>query len=355
MIEIRAYQGSPAELTAFIRRIWTTAFHGRILFPLWSQQELEWQFFDNPHGQPDYMLAAYDGARLIGTLLAIPAEYKANVGDFQGSCAGWFTVDPAYGNSLVGHQLIDAMRARHADRKARALLGFAFPTGQGMGLEFWQAFAQTFPTMVERPVKVRVLVRVLDARRLASSSLTLGDHLTARLLGAVTPSTAGYRGSVNVRDFRPEDLPRCLTLLEQVTKRADLRYKWSPDGLAHHLQYKRVPKTLVLESNGVVEGWITFYYVEMFGRREFMTALVDEVVCGNLSGQDRQMLIYAALQRMAGDGAIAAIVLRLPVWPIASLIRAAFVPYDLGYYLFCIGADPTVRLPVTPNFYLHLR
>jgi hypothetical protein len=97
MVDIRSFDGAPEELTNFLCNVWRTAGEGRIVTPLWSGEYLNWQFFDNPHVEPDYIVVAYDRDRIVGAFLAIDGRFRAGDVIFRGSWGSWLTVAAAIG------------------------------------------------------------------------------------------------------------------------------------------------------------------------------------------------------------------------------------------------------------------
>ncbi len=74
MIEIRTYDGEPAELAAFCTGVWRDRYRDKMAVPLWSGPFMEWELLSDEPGARDFLVAAYDGGRLIG---ALPVEAGA--------------------------------------------------------------------------------------------------------------------------------------------------------------------------------------------------------------------------------------------------------------------------------------
>jgi GNAT superfamily N-acetyltransferase len=350
VLELRSFDGSVGELTAFFHRIWRDAFGGEVLIPLWSEEELAWSFFEGPVREPRYLVAAYDGAKLVGTLFARPARMSIGGEVCDASAASWLTVDPEYRRQFVAPRLVNELARRHEELGARCALGFAFPSKKGMSLEFWEAFAESFPARVRILRRVGFFVRILDGARFAGAAITLFDRVGSRLLGVVQSVPSGRRA---VRELRLEDVARCLALLDTRSASNDPRYVWSEETLAHQLLPRGIVRTYVAEEGGAVEGFINFRYLEMLGHAAFRVAVIDELVCGPaLPSRARVALVEAALARMHADGAVFGMIPRWPSTPAMLLLRTGFVPTDLGYRLLSIQPGDPVDIT---RPWLHLR
>ena len=182
MVEIRPFDGAPEEMASFLRRVWVDAGEARVLTPVWSREYLNWQFFDNPHAERDYMLAAYDRGRMVGALLAVDGRFRAGDHIFRGSWGSWLTVDPEYRIQFIAPQLVAAMCERHVAHGSRLIMGYGYPAGAGMSIEFWQAFARAWPKVVLR--------KMMSCRAEKESRIRLSMRSTSGLKSRPSPSSS---------------------------------------------------------------------------------------------------------------------------------------------------------------------
>ena len=75
MIEIRPFEGDAEELAAFTQRVWRRSYAGQMLTPLWSKEFMERDLLADGQDR-DFLIAAYDGARLVGSHPAKPIPIR---------------------------------------------------------------------------------------------------------------------------------------------------------------------------------------------------------------------------------------------------------------------------------------
>jgi GNAT superfamily N-acetyltransferase len=356
MVEIRTFEGAPEEMAEFLRRIWTSAGGGKVPTPLWSQEFLEWQFFSNPTAERDYILAAYDGTKLVAAFMALDANFRLKGRLCRGSLCSWLTVDPEYRSQFLAVQLVSAMRDRHAAHGAELFLGFGYPTDSGMSLEFWQAFARAWPDLVNTGPRIATWLRVLEPRTVLRASFTWLDKARTGLLGSMVPQIRDLKPNANVRMARAADAPACLQLLEHAARSLDVALVWDTPGLAHQLSYGSVAKTLVAVDEDDVAGWINFHYIDLAGPETMRVAIIDHFIAAARCRADlARHLLRGALLQMREDKASAAVAMRMPLWPEWTLFRCGFVPLHFGCRPILVSVRPNRQKQWSSSAYVLLR
>jgi predicted N-acetyltransferase YhbS len=356
MVEIRPFDSAPEEMASFLRGVWLDAGQGRVLTPLWSREYLDWQFFDNPHAERDYMLAAYDRGRMVGAFLAVDGCFRAGHCTFRGSWGSWLTVAPEYRGQFLAPQLVAAMCERHAARGSRLITGYGYPSLAGMSIEFWRAFARAWPDVVSIGPAIAIWVRILDAKAVIRASYSWVDTVMYGALAGLASWSRADGTHPSVRPARPEDVPACLDMLEDAAGSLPFSFVWQAPRLAHQLCYGTVAQSLVAIHDGTVVAWINFHQLQLNGRQRVPIGVIDHfVVRPPHIMRYGAALLRAALVKMRARGDAAAIILNLPLWPRSSLIRCGFVPLHLGYRRIAVWPDPKHRYPWSKNAFLLLR
>jgi GNAT superfamily N-acetyltransferase len=121
MIEIRTYDGDAATLSRFSQEVWRASYEGRVTFPLWSAQYFDWQLLTESRSR-DYLVAAYEGSKLIGTLLAEAFRFRLHGREVNGTTGSWLSVHPDYRRMGIGSKLFEEQRRRHLERDAPFML-----------------------------------------------------------------------------------------------------------------------------------------------------------------------------------------------------------------------------------------
>jgi GNAT superfamily N-acetyltransferase len=356
MVEIRPFDSAPEEMAGFLRRVWLDAGQGRVLTPLWSREYLDWQFFDNPHAERDYMLAAYDRGRMVGAFLAVDGLFRAGDHTFRGSWGSWLTVAPEYRAQFLAPQLVAAMCERHVARGSWLITGYGYPSVAGMSIEFWQAFAHAWPKVVSIGPAIAMWVRVLKLKTAMRASLSWLDTVKYGALGGLACWPRVHGTDPSVRPARVEDVPACLDLLQDAAGSLPFAFVWEAARLAHQLCYGSVAQSLVATHEGTVVAWINFHQLHLSGRERVPIGVIDHFVVPRAHiARYGAALLRAALGRMRARGDAVATILNLPMWPKSTLIRCGFVPLHLGYRRIAVWPDPKHRHPWTKRAFLLLR
>jgi GNAT superfamily N-acetyltransferase len=350
VIEGRTFEESAAELALFSQRAWHDSYRGRMPIPLWDGQYFEWQFPREAKGGRDYVVAAYEGSKLVGVLGAQPFRFRWDGEEADGTMGSWFSVSPDHQRQGIGSRLFAEQRRRHLERGERFMLGYAFTgAGASMGPRFFARLPH-----VATISKIGCWVRVLDHRAVARWAPSIMEGLAARALGVVqrAPRGSGHQG---MRRYRATDLPACLALLGELLDGVSLGFVWNRERLAHQLEHDGVAETVVAEDGGRVAGFLNYHRLEYRGRGTVLGAVVHLLAPGRLDRSRCRSLLGAALSQMAEEHVQVAVVLGLACYPKGALWGAGFVPMPRDMTLICICMDPTFPARRMERFFLYLR
>jgi GNAT superfamily N-acetyltransferase len=320
-------------------------------FPLWDPPYFDWQLLAEQSSERDYLVAAYDGSKLVGSLMGEQFRFRLYGREFNATTGSWLTVHPDYRRYGVASKLFKEQRRRHLERGAVFMLGYVYiGAAVSMGPKFWLRFPSTVILG-----KVGFWVRVFDHRAVARWELSRGDALAARTLGLFQSHPLVPHDLEGIRPYRPDDLPACLELAHGLLERVDMGYVWTAPRLAHQLHYKDVPRTIVAEEAGRVAGFVNYYRLDFMGRHPIEAAMIDLAAFGTLPHRVRRKLLLAAMGQMMGEGVKMALMLRLPCYPWRPLLAAGFVPVPRELYVICIRMDPTFSLEGATRLHVHCR
>jgi predicted N-acetyltransferase YhbS len=352
MIEIRTYEGSATEFAQFSLDVWRQTYEGRMPLPLWDAPYFEWQWMPDGGENRDFLVAAYDGAKLVGSLLGEAFRFRLHDREFDATMGSWLTVHPDYRRQGIGTRLFEEQRKRHVERGAVFHLGFGYMgSAVSMGPQFWTKLSDNTVVLG----KAGFWARVLDHRAAARWSPVRVERIGTRLLGLVQgrrPAPASFEG---IRSYRPDDLDACLDLANALTSKVDMGYVWSKPRLGRQLQHRDLPRTVVLEQQGRVGGFVNYYRVEFLARGLLPVALVDVAAFGELAGRERRRLLRAALYKMAEEGIGLALILGLPCYPKSPFFRTGFVSMPASSLLLCVRMVPEFSLNGAKRLHVHWR
>lgn len=324
MIEIRTFEEGPEELSAFCTGIWRKRYSGgKMTVPRWTPEFLEWELFTGDTRDREFLVAAYDGSRLVGALPAKPTRFHLHGEAFDATLGSYFSVDPEYQSHGVALKLNLEQCRRHRKHGARFCIGYVYlGAAEAQGKEFWLRLPRNL-TIVS---KMGLWARILDHKAIADFELSARDRWAARLLGTVQRKLRPPADASGVRPYRPADLPDCLRLAGGMSERADFGCVWTEGALARQLAFKDSPRTLVVEQNGRVEGFINYCHLELEGRTVVRAGVIDLLSIDDLQRPLVRRLFRVALSRMIDEGCHVALLPRIASYSTLPLLAAGFVP-----------------------------
>jgi GNAT superfamily N-acetyltransferase len=329
MIEIRTFEGDAEELARFTNSVWRRSYEGRMMVPLWSSRFLHRDLLPGDGTTRDYLVAAYDGAKLVGLHPARPIQVRLHAEEFPASWGSFLSVDPDYRGQRIAQQMQDELMRRHRDRGARASFGFVYlRSSHALGPKFW--FNQPEETVLVR--KLGLWMRALDHATAARFELhrleAWGSRFTALWQRPPEPPS----DSTGIRPYRPDDLPECMELVRRAGERADLAYLWDQPALESQLCWPGLSQTIVMEHGGEPAGLVNYTLWEVLGRVPCVLAVIDLLALGDLPRRDRRRLLTAAMYQMKTDGAAASVMLRGSWYGGWDLWAAGFFPMVSEYH-----------------------
>lgn len=348
MIEVRTYEEDSATVADFTRRVWSGRYDLTIPVIDWNPQYFEWQLLTGLPGARDFLVAAYDGTKLVGTLFAERMPFQLRGAPIEATMGSWLTVDPDYRGQGIAQRLAEEQRVRHRARDAKFMLGFGVLGTDGP--KFWQARPDTVVLGT-----VGFWVRMFDYRRVAAWSPSWQERLTAWLAGPFYSGAPAAPDAPELRPYQPHDLEACLGLAEAIEGDAELGYRWSAPRLAHQLAGPHLPRTWVYAKDGVVEGFLNYYLIDMKGRTNMSIAVIDLMAFGKLEKPQQKRLVARAMRAMAEEGAGLAMSLKVPTRYDSTLWSAGFAPTPKGSNFLCTVADPSLDLAGVRRLHVHWR
>ena len=341
MIEIRTFEGDAAELSEFTTGVWRKSYRGKMPVPLWSPRLFRRELLPTDDDPRDYLVAAYDGTRLVGSHPARAVPISLHGEERSATWGSFLTVDPDYRRQGIAQKMHVEFQKRHQERGAAVNFGYLYIRNiRSLGPKFW--LKQPEGTTIVR--KLGFWVRPLDHRAVARFELYWFEAWGSRMLSLFQRRPKPPRDVTGIRLYQGEDLSDCIELVRDRAASADLAYLWSPDELARLLDCRDLSRTVVLQRDGRVEGLVNYYRFEVLGRSPIEVGVIDLLAFGKLPVRDRQRLLRAALCQMAEDGLKAAMCLRGSWYAGRQMVRAGFYPFPHEYYYVGNKMQPDVPL-----------
>ena len=349
-LEVRPLSESPDAVARFIHAVYDTHDHGSSFVPRWTGTFLASAVFDQAGHTPDHTLGAYLGLQLVGTLLSYPHTIDFAGRRLAGAYASWLAVTPEGARQFAALALVSELRRRLAEHGAQFVVGVAYRSGPGSGLDFWQAFSSACPDDVQVGPELRFWVRVTDglalARAAKSPLIRLGAHL-ARVRPPWQPEDAQF-----VRRTEPADFDACRALF--AASSADAKSVPSDYELTSARGAGAGPETLVLDRGRGIEAVATYHILPMEDAAPLKIGMIDHLL-GRPDGEGASTLVNEILWRLRKSGVCLALLPRAPDLRFGRLIRSRFLPYPEAFKMIYMRLSSRAPERLPSSFELPVR
>ncbi len=325
MLETRAFDGTPEELSDFVVSTWKSSYAGTMAVPNWSADYFRWQLrLDEPESARR-VTAVYSGSDLAGVLIFSPYDFEIEGNQMRGAHSSWLSVSPNFRRMGVAKALqlgtIEACQADGADFR----IGYIYQgSNKSQGPLFWLKRGKPQKRQSLGP-RVGFWVRVLDAKGATAWNLSRMDRVLTRMAAPFIPEPRPKSsGGVVFREFQPGDLSRCVELANEASQNCSLRILWNEATLGTHLQ--GYGKCMVAEQDGVAQGFIAFHNIVITGRTDALVGILDLICVSNLSSANRSGLLDSAVLAMKQAGAVVALKFRTGDYPSGFFAKIGWVP-----------------------------
>ncbi len=350
MVEVRTFEGAGSDLHAFVVDVWRQSYAAQMSFPLWTAEYFDWQFGLNDDVPRDHLIAAYDGSRLVGTLLGFSCRFRLHGETFGGSQGSWLSVAPEYRRSGVASQLREELRRRHREQNLRFQVGFGyFGSRHSLGPAFWSSQRKKGTTFLK---KVGFWARVLRVWPAAQWSVSPFDRALIGGLGWLQLPPMYNLSKLTIRPFDPRDLSDCSRVIRDSHEALDFALIWDDSHLERQLEGRGVGKTLVAEVDGTVQGLVNYHCLPFLGRTEETVAVIDIIAASPLSWINQHRLICAALLQMKEEGAILALKLRICDYDTRPFWTTGFIPRLADSHVMLTWGDEPQPVPAIQRMHL---
>ncbi len=266
-IELRDFDGDFEALHALARATWLEEY-GAASWPDLYRPELT-RLFCAGLPDPRFLVAAYDGASLVGFVANLPRVYRLKGRLYKAILSCMLVTRPGYRGAAT-YLISECLQRNQAYGADFALMTLERPHRS------WRMFG-TYVRSAYRFETVRTMVPLLHAvdfeQIVVSEALQPLESAALRLVGAdrriMAPATPGA-----IRPYRGDDLPQARALMVQagtpsvVGRKANILARVFDDAsLARQFSTEGVTATVVYERGGAVQGFANFSIRDMVSPR----------------------------------------------------------------------------------------
>jgi GNAT superfamily N-acetyltransferase len=344
-IKIEDFRGDLEGLEKMAHSAWRDEY-GIESFPNLYRPEFLRFVFDRIEDK-NHLIAAYRGDEIVSFLANLPRHYSIDGKIFKGV----YTCLLVTRKELLRQGIASALihEALLLNEKAHYDLSI-------YALEKGHRSTQLVKKLEETGNPVQwlkrngVIARVLDLKRAASSEgLKTWEKAAIRIIGA--SRAPKKRVSVPLREYRTEDLDRCLTLLNQYADKIRVALVWDREDLRLELAHPDVSQTVLYEKDGKVEGLINFIYHDHLGKTKERWAWINHVAYPALSSRERREFVEAFLCYIQETGCLGAVEWSRKYYPMVPLYRNRFFPYFRYVNIVAWTFNPDISLKKIPAVY----
>lgn len=340
MFELRPFDGTADELQRFVVASWSASYHGKMPFPLWTREYFEWNFGLSEGLPRDHLVAAYEGTRLVGTLLGLPFTFQLGGQEFSGTLGSWLSVDPDYRRQRLGTLLRDEMLATHRRLGLKGQVGYIFEgSSLSLGQRFWKPRAAA---QLHRLARAGFWVRVFDAPRIAAWNCNPLEAFAIRLSQPFTREPPAVTEQI-VRKYQPSDLTECLNLVNRTARQTECAMIWNEVDLERHLHGRGVGSARVLLRQGQVYGVCSFHCLPFQGRTVENVGVIDLLSGPEMTRAEAVHLLNAVMGEMRRQGASMVLRLRTSDVPWTWMAATLFLPRPADSTVCFSAASPDAQ------------
>ncbi len=320
-INIETFRGDLEGLERMAHSAWRDEY-GIESFPNLYRPEFLRFVFDRIEDK-EHLIAAYRGDEIVSFMANLPRRYSVDGQIYRGVYSCLLVTRRELLRQGIAQALID--KALELNKRVQYDLSiYALEGGHRSTSLIKKLEATGHPVRWLR--RNYVIARILDLEQAAASEgLKRWEQAAIRIIGARRPPKK--RDSVPFREYRAEDLDRCLSLLNRYADKIRLALVWDREELGTELDYPDVSQTLVYEKNGKVEGLINFIYHDHLGHTRERWAWINHVAYPALSSRERRQFVEAFLCYIRDAGCLGAVEWNRKYYPMEALYRNRFFPY----------------------------
>jgi hypothetical protein len=344
-VSIEAFRGDLEELEQMAHSAWRDEY-GQESFPNFYRPEFLKFLFDRIEDK-DHLIAAYRGSEIVAFLANLPQCFCYAGKTFRAVYSCLMVTRKKLLRRGLGKALIgEALSLNKKYQYDFSLL--TLEKGHRSTLMIKKFEESGYP--VEWVKKNYVIARILDLERVvASEGLKKWEKAAIGITGY--DRNPKIKSDIPVREYRPEDLDRCLFLLNQYQDCVRLALIWKKNELQTELCYPSVSQTLVFEKDGKVQGLINFIYHNHLGKIPERWAWINHVAYPALSARERYEFVQTFLAYIQKAGCVGAIEWTRKYYPMGPFYRSRFFPYFRYVNLVSWTFNPEISLRNIPAVY----
>jgi GNAT superfamily N-acetyltransferase len=338
MVEIRTFDGDLQEVSSLIKTSWSEDYQGVYKQPIMDYSAiefLEWNL-KRPNADPDLLLGAYHGGKLVAFVGGLPHQLRYNNKVFNSVANSFLTTHTDYKRKGIAKTLSREALRRGID-KGYEINTFVLDEGHAvekilenlsheMNIDFYKLHRFTF------------LSKPLDKRKL----LELADWPLYQKIGLQLFTKKSGAPKQKVYEFDHEDDVTSICRMLNASYNANtLSVNWDEDTISTQL-HNGISNTLYLNRGGQ-RGLINYFTIDFIGCRStpavHKMTMIENVRFGNINFLEKHRFVsdFCAIQKEHGSCIIN--IPTSPVFDLTPFYSNTFLPSG-RYHRYCVQVLP---------------
>ena len=351
MVEIRSFDGDFGEVHQLIKASWTEEYrlkHNQPVMDYSSVEFLRWNL-DRPNNDPDLLLAAYSGSKLVSFGATIPLNLRFNDQKLKSALVSFLTTHVEYQGKGIAKTLMTEGLKRGIDKEydlgylvsdaGHHAVNLVKNLSKDLGLKFINFYRFTF------------LAKPLDKDRV-SQLANLPFHQRIFL-----PMVTAKFKKINT-ESTPFDLENDTATIYQMLRDScpsdALCVDWSKDELSTNLK-SNLSNTFYLKSADK-KAFINYYNINMlsgkFSEVAHKNTIVDYVCFDNMSINEKRKFVRDFCSSEKHNGSCSIVIPTLPVFDLKPFYFNLFFPTGRYHSLAGLDVKNKLKEPVKTGYLL---
>lgn len=332
---IGGFEGSTKQLAQFLSRCWSDAYAGRMPFPIWSEDYLDWQLPDTRRH-----LAAYHGDRLAAVLLGTPFDFRTVDETYQGAQWSWLSVSTEDQGCGLAKRLDQERVSLERKLGSELVVSYRFMGSRHSKAE--RPHAKSPTKRFHR--KLGMWTRPIDASRIRLWNYSRIESALGQAFIPLLPTGANI-SNVNIRKLQEEDITACVSVLKSQTQRCAVTIHWTAARLQQHLLATPFSHSIVMESHGQIVGLVVYHILEFQGRTREPVAIIDLIAFRGATFRQQRQLLLHTVRCVRDQGALFVIKLRSGDVSAALMTAAGFLMKPPDTHLVFQWVNQQIDIP----------
>ena len=335
MVEIRRFDGDLQEVSDLIKASWGEEYRRKHKQPVMDYScidFLEWNL-NRPDGDPDLLIGAYSGGKLVGFLGGFPHKLRYNDEVFRSASVSFVTTHLHYQRRGIGRSLIREAIIKIVEKGYYDIIPGLVDEGH-VSEKFWITLSNELNFRYLKLKRFTFLSKPLDKQKLMELSYfpllyKVGLQLFTKKAHAIRKNVDGYELENDTEDI-------CRMLNTSYTPNS-LTVDWD-EGTLGPLLRSKISNTMFVNQDSR-KGFINYFTIDLLGCRstpkKHKMTMVDNVRFVNMSFFERHRFVsdFCADQKKKGSCAIT--IPTSPVFDMAPFYTNTFLPSG-RYHWYCV-------------------